>query len=199
MAADASSKCELSAETSLIGPGQVVLIVGPSGAGKDAILREVRGRLSGDARFVFPRRVVTRQPDAAEGHDAVTLADFQSRLRRGAFALYWQAHGLHYAIPAQIDDAVRGGSSVVFNTSRRVTPSARVRYANAAVVLIDAPLHVRAERLAARDRERADEIADRLERFVPDFSTADADLVIENAGSLRAAVDLLAGWLRRHR
>ena len=37
-----------------------MLVVGPSGAGKDAVLRVARERLAGDRRFVFPSRVVTR-------------------------------------------------------------------------------------------------------------------------------------------
>jgi ribose 1,5-bisphosphokinase len=196
VAADASSEGGLPAAAPPIGPGRVVLIVGPSGAGKDAVIREVRGRLVGDRRFVFPRRVVTRAPDANEDHDTLSSAAFADQLWRGAFALHWQAHGLHYGIPADIDDAVRRGMNVVFNASRRVASTARARYVNVAVVLIDAPLEVRIERLVARNRERAEDIATRLKRSVPDFSAAEADLVIENVATLARAADLLSNWLR---
>jgi ribose 1,5-bisphosphokinase len=178
-----------------IGPGRVVLIVGPSGAGKDAVLGEVRGRFAGDRRFVFPRRVVTRNATSAEDHDPIARAAFEAQRRRGTFALHWQAHGLQYGIPADIDDAVRTGMNVVFNASRRVTSTARARYVNAAVVLIDAPLEVRIERLVARNRERAKDIAARLERVVPDFNAVDADLVIQNVATLARAADLLCEWL----
>jgi ribose 1,5-bisphosphokinase len=196
VAADASSSGGLPPEPAVpIGPGRVVLIVGPSGAGKDAVIGEVRGRLAGDGRFVFPRRIVTRHATSAEDHDTIAPAAFEAQLARGAFALHWQAHGLHYGIPADIDDAVRRGMNIVFNASRHVVSTARARYVNAAVVLIDAPLEVRIERLVARNRERAEDIAARLERVVPDFNAAEADLVIQNVATLARAADLLSNWL----
>jgi ribose 1,5-bisphosphokinase len=173
-----------------------VLVVGPSGAGKDAVLGEAARRLSGDARFLFPKRVVTRAANAAEDHDTLTPAEFAAGLQRGAFALHWQAHGLSYGIAAEIDAAVRSGCSVVFNASRRVVSVARARYANCAVVLIDAPFQLRARRLATRDRERAQDVDARLQRIVAEFDAGDVDLVIDNSGSLCRAADALAAWLK---
>jgi ribose 1,5-bisphosphokinase len=178
-----------------IGPGRVVLVVGPSGAGKDAVLGEAARRLGSDPRFLFPKRVVTREANAAEDHDTLTPEAFAAGLRSGAFALHWQAHGLYYGIPAEVDAAARAGRRVVFNASRRIVPLARARYANAAVVLIDAPLQLRARRLATRDRERAADVDARLQRVVADFDAGDVDLTIENAGALCEAADRLADWL----
>jgi ribose 1,5-bisphosphokinase len=130
-----------------------VLVVGPSGAGKDAILLATRERLAGDRRFVFPLRVVTREENAAEDHVAVTPRRFDMLAHRGALAVHWRAHGLQDGIPAEIDRSVREGRCVVFNTSRYVVPIVQARYTNAATVLIDAPMPLRAQRLAARHRE----------------------------------------------
>jgi ribose 1,5-bisphosphokinase len=185
----------LSAVAGPIGPGRIVLVVGPSGAGKDAVLGEAARHLGDDPRFLFPKRVVTREPNAAEDHDTLAPAEFAAGLQRGAFALHWQAHGLSYGIPAEIDAAVRAGRSVVFNASRRVVPVARTRFANVAVVLIDAPFQLRARRLATRDRERARDIGARLQRVVAEFDAGDVDLVIDNSGSLCRAADTLADWL----
>jgi ribose 1,5-bisphosphokinase len=178
-----------------IGPGRVVLVVGPSGAGKDAVLAEAARRVGDDPRFLFPKRVVTREPSAAEDHHTLTTAEFAAELRSGAFALHWEAHGLHYGIRAEIDAAARAGRSVVFNASRRIVPVARARYANAAVVLVDAPLQLRARRLATRDRERARDVEARLQRVVAEFDAGDVDLVIDNSGALCQAADALADWL----
>jgi ribose 1,5-bisphosphokinase len=173
----------------------VVLVVGPSGAGKDTILNEVRTRLVGDQRFVFPRRIVTREANSAEDHDSISVADFDAQLEGGAFALSWDAHGLRYGIPAAIDQAVRGGACAVFNASRGVAAAVRARYLNASVVLIDAPPGMRAERLAARNRERAEDVAARLERVAPGFGAADCDLVVDNTGTPARAADALVEWL----
>lgn len=177
-----------------IGPGRVVLVVGPSGAGKDAILREVQGRLAVNPSFVFPRRLVTRASGADEHNETVSAEEFETLVRQGALALHWNAHGLRYGLPAAIDDAVSAGCTVVVNASRQVLAAARARYA-CALVYIDAPLSVRAERLAARNRERADDIAARLERVVDGFNASQADLVIENSGTLAAASQRCVSWL----
>jgi ribose 1,5-bisphosphokinase len=172
------------------------MLVGPSGAGKDAILREVRERLAGDLRFYFPRRVVTRAVNAAEDHVSLSPAAFEECLARGGFALHWQAHGLYYGIPAEADAAVRDRRTVVFNASREAVRTARRRFARSAAVLVDVPLAVRAARLAARNREGPEEVLARLGRVVTAFSAEDADLVIDNSGLLRDAAVELVQWLR---
>jgi ribose 1,5-bisphosphokinase len=178
-----------------LGPGRVVLLVGPSGAGKDAVLQEVRCRLAGRKQFVFARRVVTREPDGSEDHDCVSASEFQARLRQGRFALNWQAHGLHYGYPLEVDEAVRRGGCVLLNASRTIVAGARARYRKVAVVLIDAPVELRADRLAKRRREHGPDRVARLARAAPGFRPTDADLIIENAGALTAAAGAFVDWI----
>lgn len=175
--------------------GRVVLVVGPSGAGKDAIIQAAREHFGEDSRFSFPARLVTRAPSAAENHDSLSRSCFETRLARGAFALHWEAHGLLYGIPQSIDDDVSRGKTVVFNASRSVIGAARARYRRVGVVLVDAPVAVRAARLAARGREHDGEITARVERAVAGFSSADADLVIDNSGTVLDAFHALHEWL----
>jgi phosphonate metabolism protein PhnN/1,5-bisphosphokinase (PRPP-forming) len=92
----------------------LILVVGPSGAGKDTLLTAAREALRQDARFHFAQRVITRPTDAGgEEHQAITEQEFAAR----DFALQWQAHGLRYGIPADVIDS---RDVVVANVSRTV-------------------------------------------------------------------------------
>jgi ribose 1,5-bisphosphokinase len=197
VAAGASSSGTGPGEASAIGPGGVVLVVGPSGAGKDTLLRLVRERLASDGRFFFPRRVVTRPSDASEDHASLSTQAFEEAIERGAFALHWQAHGHRYGIPAEVDALVREGKTVVFNASRHAIPIARRRYAATLVVVVDVPVEVRAARLAARDREGPAEVLARLERVVAGFQLSEADLVVDNSGAPERAAELIVRRLQQ--
>jgi ribose 1,5-bisphosphokinase len=199
VAASASFSGAESGEAKAIGPGTVVLIVGPSGAGKDTLLRLVRERLAEDDRFFFPQRIVTRPADASEDHASMSWQAFEEGIGRGAFALHWQAHGHGYGIPAEADAAARAGKTVVFNASRQVVPVARRRYAATAVIVVDAPVEVTAARLAARDRESAQEVLARLQRVVAGFHLSEADLVVDNSGAPGAAAALIVRRLQETR
>lgn len=165
-----------------IGPGRLVLVVGPSGAGKDTLLRLAQAACADDHDIVFPRRVVTRASSADEDNIALSPNEFARARDHGDFAVHWDAHGHSYALPLEINDDIRAGRAVVANVSRMVIAALRGTYANVVVVAITAPPDVLAQRLAARARHTDGNIADRLARSVDDAST-NADVTILNAGS----------------
>ncbi|MET4203487.1 phosphonate metabolism protein/1,5-bisphosphokinase (PRPP-forming) PhnN [Bradyrhizobium sp. LA6.12] len=169
-------------EASGIGPGRLVLVVGPSGAGKDTLLRLAQAACIDDHDIVFPRRVVTRESSEAEDNMAMSQDEFRRAREHGDFAVHWEAHGHSYALPLEINDDILAGRAVVANVSRTVIGALRQAYANVVVVAITAPTDVLAQRLAARARHSDGNIADRLARSVDDAS-ANADVTILNAGS----------------
>jgi ribose 1,5-bisphosphokinase len=167
--------------TEAAGPGAFVAVVGASGAGKDALLSYARERAGTFARF--PRRAITRPPGPGEDHDPVTEDQFATARGRGAFAVYWRAHGLCYGLPASVDAEVRGGLVVVANVSRSVIDELDARYQRVVVVHVTVPEEVRAQRLRARRREPELGIGQRLAR--PDPAPGHrVDAVIQNDGSL---------------
>ena len=146
--------------------GLLVLVVGPSGSGKDTLMAGAAQRLAGDERFRFVRRVVTR-PAAAEDHEVVAdLQSFADRRVAGGFALHWEAHGLQYGIPADIVDDLRLGRAVVANVSRGVLAEAGARFPTL-VIEITVSDWVRAIRLRKRGREAPDDVTARLSRDMP--------------------------------
>ena len=177
--------------------GALVLVVGPSGAGKDTLLGAARATLGDDPRFSFPRRVVTREAMVElEDHDSLDLAEFSRQQRSGAFALDWEAHGLCYGVPAAIDAAMTAGRVVVVNTSRKVIARAIQKYPSCRVLLVTAAPEARARRLAARGRETAEEVAARLAREGAPVPEGVGAVVIDNSASLEEGVARFVGALR---
>lgn len=177
-----------------IGPGGLVLVVGPSGAGKDTLLGAAQRMLEGDGRVVFPRRAVTRQASAFENNEAIAPPDFDRAAASGEYALWWRAHDHGYGIARAIDDEIGAGSIVVVNVSRTIIGAARRRYERIAVVLITAPADVLAERLAARKRNSDGDIGGRLQRA--SFAVeGEPDLVISNVGAIEDNARRLADFL----
>ncbi len=173
----------------------LVLVVGPSGAGKDTLINAAREALVGDARFVFPRRVVTRVAMAfLEDHDSVIPAEFAERAAQGAYALSWQAHGLSYGLPASITQDIAGGRMVVVNGSRTIVGAACKIFPGAVVILIDASPEIRAKRLTARGRETTAEVTARLAREVP-AEIPDA-IRVDNSGGVADGVQRFLAALR---
>lgn len=136
---------------------------------------------------VFARRIVTRTRHAGEAHDTIDAQRFMALTRvegDAPFALYWSAHGLGYAIPDDMIRDIEAGRTVVTNVSRTVIAQARQRFSNVRVVLVDAPLGVRRQRILSRGRETGEQIDDRLARRVDQFDRADADHIVMNDRSL---------------
>lgn len=175
----------------MTGAAQVFAIVGPSGAGKDALIRGAMAERP-DLRLV--RRVITRPTDAGgEDFDGVSETEFLQRKAEGAFALDWQAHGLRYGIPRR---QIEGPGPVLFNGSRAALPEAVRLLPALRIILITAPEPVLAARLAARGREGEADIRDRLSRAafaMPGGLTFD---IVTNDGSLAAGVARLLAALQ---
>lgn len=178
--------------------GALALVVGPSGAGKDTLLAAAKARLRDDQRFVFPRRVVTRAAMAElEDHDTIDRAGFNLEKLRGAYALDWEAHGLCYGVPVQVETAMAEGRVVVVNTSRKVVELALEKYPRCFVLLVTATPEVRAARLAGRGRETAAEIAARLAREGAAIPAGVDAVAIDNSGTLAAGIATFVAALQR--
>jgi ribose 1,5-bisphosphokinase len=148
----------------------------------------------------FVRRVITRDGDAGgEDHLAVSEAGFASMEQAGAFAVWWEAHGLKYGIPAEVSVALSRGHLVVANGSRSALHRFQAVFPRLKVVNVTARPEVLAGRLEARGRETHEDIMARLARG-PLTVRGDYDVTeLDNSGSLEEAerkiIDLLNGLL----
>ncbi|TIU68123.1 MAG: phosphonate metabolism protein/1,5-bisphosphokinase (PRPP-forming) PhnN [Mesorhizobium sp.] len=188
---------ELSAAAFPIRDGVFVAVVGPSGAGKDTVIGYARALFADETRLEFVRRVITRPSDTtSEDHDTLADAAFVEAQADGAFAISWEAHGLRYGIPAEVDWSVANGRVAIANVSRTI-PALRDRYANLAVVEITASPEILAERLAMRGRESRGEVLARLARSANVALSGPGVTSIDNSGLREAAGERFADVLRK--
>ena len=146
---------------------------------------------------VSPAARSPRTPDAeAEDHDTISRAKFDALVRDGNVALAWEAHGLGYVVPQSCDAVIRAGGTVIANGSRKVLKQAHDRYETAIVLLITAPVEVLAERLAARGRESARDIASRLRRASLEPEKVPNLVRIENTGTVDTGVEAMLSALK---
>jgi ribose 1,5-bisphosphokinase len=176
--------------------GTLVLIVGPSGAGKDSLIRHAMAELAEEPDFVFPRRVVTRPPDENESHDEMSPEAFEKAREDGQFALSWTAHGSHYGIPRSIDTSLKAGKVVAVNVSRTVLDEAMRTYPRLVALLVTAPAALLAERLALRGREDCAAVNRRVARPAPPLPPELRVIEIANAGSFETAARRFSHLLR---
>ncbi|WP_426955006.1 phosphonate metabolism protein/1,5-bisphosphokinase (PRPP-forming) PhnN [Muricoccus radiodurans] len=177
--------------------GRLVAVVGPSGVGKDTLMDAARAALEGDGRFVFIRRAITRPAEAGgEDHLPLSREAFEARRDAGGFALWWEAHGLLYGLPREaVEAAIAADRVAVANLSRHALAEAAARYP-LRVLSITAPVALRAARLAARGRESAEDVAQRLAREAPLPPGLDIETVV-NDGSVEEGAARVLAALRR--
>lgn len=175
-------------------PGLLVLVAGPSGAGKDTLIGEARRAFAGDARYVFPRRIVTRAASAWEEHDTVSPEVFEAARAAGRYLADWRAHGLCYALPGSIEADLAAGRIAVCNVSRGVIGALRASCSRVRVVLVEAEPEVLEARLAARGREH-----DLSSRRGTAHMIVSADDRIDNSGALQPAAEAFVAVLRRYK
>jgi ribose 1,5-bisphosphokinase len=169
---------------SVCSEGALVLVVGPSGAGKDSILRAVREETADAPGVRFARRCITRAPGVDEDNIGLSATQFTVARSLGGFILSWDAHGLSYGLPASIGIDLALGMTVVANASRGVVEAARMVWPRTFIVLVTASPDVLRMRL--RDRARDADLAGRINRGLA-FGEIRPDLVIVNDGSIGEA------------
>ena len=176
--------------------GTMVVVVGPSGAGKDSVMSYAARHFTGEGRVQFVRRVITRPADAGgEVHEAIDVDGFARRQADGGFAVSWDAHGLSYGIPCETLAQLADGVTLVANGSRSALPAFAAAYPRLKVVLVTARPDILAARLAARGRESAEAISKRLDRAIPEIVVAADTVIIDNSGALEEAGDTFVSLL----
>jgi len=170
---------------------RLIYVMGPSGAGKDSVLDWLRANLPPGMQVHWARRTITRPASAGgEAHEAIDVQGFEHLSHQGAFALAWQANGLHYGIRHTELARLQQGHWVMVNGSRGHLPQALQSHPGLQVVHITADPATLVQRLTQRQRETPEEIQQRVARASA-FVVPKGAIEIMNHGTLEQAGLLL--------
>jgi phosphonate metabolism protein PhnN/1,5-bisphosphokinase (PRPP-forming) len=180
------------------GSGRLFYLVGASGAGKDALLKWVRQRLSRESDIVVAQRTITRPADRTDEHEPMDPATFEQCAAQGCFSLVWRANGLAYGVRRSMEAELRAGRDIVVNGSREFVPTLKQRFPDASIIWVDVDPSILRSRLEARGRESGDALLRRLERATQ-FTPPNTNHVerIDNNGSIEQAGRRFMQLLRR--
>jgi len=169
--------------------GTLFFVVGPSGSGKDSLIDGAKTVLESTGRYVFAQRVITRPTGSAgEDHESTTEEKFARSVALGNFLISWNAHGLHYGLPASLMVALKHGQNVVANGSRAVIAELAERVPRLVVVEVVAPPELLAARIAGRGRETGAAIDERVARNVVQWPSSVKTVTIRNDGTIAVGV-----------
>lgn len=168
--------------------GCMIVVVGPSGAGKDSLMALAASHLTDRADISFVQRTVTRAGDAGgEAHRPISPEEFEIEATTGGFAVCWRAHGHGYGVPKATLESVQSGQHLVVNGSRAALADFAAIYPSLAVIQVTAARDCLVARLAARGRETAEEIGARLDRPEPPMPSGLTVYTVDNSGDLAEA------------
>ena len=177
-------------------PPLLVVLSGPSGVGKDAVLVELR-KLERPWHFAVTATTRPMRPGERDGVDYIFLdTDTFARMReRDEFLECAEVYGRWYGVPrSQARDALRSGRDVILKidvqgaaTIRRMAPEALL------IFLIPPTVADLQRRLQGRMTESASELERRLKTAEDELARIheyDYRVVNENEGLQQAAADI---------
>ncbi len=176
-------------------PGPLVVVIsGPSGAGKDAVIKRMKQR---QVPFHFVVTATTRPPREGEVHGRdyffVSKDDFMAMMERGELLEHAIVYGDYKGIPKrQVRDALASGKDVILRVDVQGAATLRRRIPGAVFIFLTAESE---EELIRRLVERKSESPEKLKLRV---ATAREEMrrlnefdyvVINRDGALDEAVD----------
>ncbi|HSL40255.1 MAG TPA: hypothetical protein VK857_07770 [Desulforhopalus sp.] len=141
----------------------LVLVVGPSGAGKDSLIRGAREFFAPAGEINFVRRYITRPPDGSEDNYYLDETAFIHLEKSRFYAATWQAHGNRYGIARHALENVAAAVSLC-SISRGAIAEFEMGYRDVVTIMVTTQPAILQQRLLRRGRESCGEIEGRLAR-----------------------------------
>lgn len=179
--------------------GKFVLIIGPSGVGKDAILAKLRkrpGMVPMISRTSRPPR-----PNEIDGRDFhfLTREDFERRIAAGEFIEHAEYAGNYYGTSrADLDRLLETGKTVLKIVEVQGARIIKRKMPECfAVFVMPESLEQIERRLAARPGAKPEDTAKRLARAPEEMAAADEfdAVVVNREGELDQTVERIAAFI----
>lgn len=153
----------------------LVVVSGPSGAGKDTVVRYMRGQHP-EIEFSVSATTRAMRPGEQDGVDYhyMSAAEFERRIAAGEILEYTQYCGNYYGTPkSEVDRRIAAGHTVVLVIEVEGAANIKRVYPNATTVFIRPPSIEELERrLRARGTETEESIQRRLARAAEELKLA---------------------------
>ncbi len=174
--------------------GTLIIISGPSGAGKGTLVDRVVARVP---RVWVSVSATTRQPRPGEvyGEDYLFLSpeDFQQRVDEGDFLEWAEVHGNRYGtLRSSVEARLAEGYDVILEIDPQGALQVKEIMPDAVLVFIVAPSFEELERrIRRRGAETDEQVKTRLATAVRELALVDTyDHVVENDDVARATDEL---------
>ena len=174
---------------------KLILVVGPSGSGKDTLLRAAREKFITPAELAFVSRYITRPPDGNEDNYYVDSFCFRILRENNFFASQWQAHGYEYGIPRHALENATNGQRLLCSISRSAINDFERIHSDVAVLHVTASIDILEKRLQGRGREKSKEIERRLKRAAQQVHAKNL-ITFDNSGTLEQSQEDFIHLLR---
>ena len=176
--------------------GSVVIISGPSGSGKDTILRlllnnnpEIKFSISSTTRPMREEDKVTKK------YDFLSVAEFEAMIENDQLLEYNCYVGNYYGTPRKpVEDAVNNGKDMIIEVDVNGAANIRKKMPEAVSVFIMPPSFEELERrLLGRGTDSKEVVAARLETALREIKRApEYDYIVVNGDIDTAVNDVLA-------
>ena len=143
----------------------MVVISGPSGVGKDAVLERMR-LLPREWHFIVTATTRERRPNERDGTDYVfmTTEEFRSLVEKDGFLEHAEVYGRWYGVPrSQTEEALRSGKDCIVKVDVQGARTIRTEVPDALLIFLAPPDMKELER---RLRERKSETVEDMKRRI---------------------------------
>ncbi len=179
----------------MVNKGRLIIVSGPSGAGKGTVLQEV---FKANPQMKYSVSATTRLPRPGETHGVqyffITKEEFEGKIRRGEMLEYASYCDNYYGTPADFVEEQRGsGVDIVLEIEPCGAQQIKKKCPDAISIFILPPSIEELERrLTGRGTEPAVVVAARIARAKKELAGADQyDFQVVNDDVARAADEII--------